>query len=96
MLPKVTEDEVGFALSRMKRGKAPGDDEMYVEMLQAGGSAMLKPLAKLFNKVMQKGATAKILKNASVTILHKKGNKTELQNYPRYDNPPFPNLQAVY
>lgn len=45
LLPEVIEDDVGFALSWIKRGKAPGDDGVYVEMLQTGGSPILKPLA---------------------------------------------------
>lgn len=71
-LPEVTEDEVGFAPSLMNRGKAPGDDELYVEMLLAENSAILKPLTKLFKKVMQESTPPKMWKNVSVTILHKK------------------------
>ncbi|XP_041472578.1 uncharacterized protein LOC121421843 [Lytechinus variegatus] len=41
-------DEVAKALQEMKRGKAPGSDEVLVDVLKDGGDVILEQLAKLF------------------------------------------------
>ncbi|KAJ2952835.1 hypothetical protein O0L34_g7201 [Tuta absoluta] len=52
-----------------------------MEMLQAGGKPFLGVLVKLFNNVLSQGLTPGSWKKATVTILHKKGDKAKLTNY---------------
>ncbi|KAG7308870.1 hypothetical protein JYU34_006132 [Plutella xylostella] len=80
-LPSIKEDEIAHALGQMKRGKASGEDGIYVEMLQAGGTPLLEVLARLFNIILKTSITPEAWKNAVVTILHKKGDQAKLENY---------------
>ncbi|KAG7307782.1 hypothetical protein JYU34_006375 [Plutella xylostella] len=80
-IPPITEAEIDYALGSMKRGKACGEDGVYMEMLLAGGLPLLRMLAKLFNEVLKNAIAPKAWKNAIVTILHKKGDKTKLPDY---------------
>ena len=38
----------------MKNNKAPGEDQIVIEMLNAGGEIVRKKLGKLFNEVLTK------------------------------------------
>ena len=47
----ILKSEVEFALRKMKRGKAPGPDQVNVEMLDSAGEIGLEKLTELINKV---------------------------------------------
>ena len=52
-VPPIMEDEVEKALDRMKKGKAPGEDQLTADILKLGGPATVKILTKLFNKIIE-------------------------------------------
>ena len=72
----ITMEEFERAISRMKDGKAPGDDGLPVEVLKAGGATVASKLLKIFNAVYkemvpldwQKGVISPILKKGEKTV----------------------------
>ena len=75
--PPILPSEVEAAIKKLKRGKAPGEDGI----LQDGGEPIVKALTKLFNRSLTEGNVPCSWKNASVVILHKKGDTAEIKNY---------------
>ena len=49
----VSTTEVKFALSGMKRGKAPGDDGITTDLLKEEGSEVHSKIAQLFNQCLE-------------------------------------------
>ena len=45
--------EVERTLSQLKSSKAPGEDQIVVEMLRAGGDIAVRKIQELFNAVLR-------------------------------------------
>ncbi|XP_063957603.1 craniofacial development protein 2-like [Lytechinus pictus] len=71
-IPPVGVDEVAKALQAMKRGKAPGSDEVLVDVLKDGGDVILEQLAKLFTLCLVKTQTPDSWNNAIIILIHTK------------------------
>ena len=80
-IPNVTDWEVQHAVKQMKKGKSPGPDNVLIDTVREGGDVLAKELAKLFSMCMHKGRVPNQWKEASMIILHKKGDKRDLKNY---------------
>ena len=80
-LPDITTWEVKYALQNMKRGKAPGPDNILMDTLIEGEDIITAELAKLFTTCITQGKVPKKWKEANMIILFKKGNKRDLKNY---------------
>jgi len=80
-IPNITINEVKKAITDMKRGKAPGEDEILVEYLKEGGDVICKELAELFTQCIKSNEIPKSWNNAIIILLHKKGDITDLKNY---------------
>ena len=48
-VPSILTYEVEKALSEMKSNKAPGEDQIVVEMIRAGGEITVRKIQELFN-----------------------------------------------
>ena len=65
----------------MSSSKAPGEDQMVVEMIKAGGKIALKKIQELFSAVLGTETVPKERKSAIIILIFKKGDKKDLANY---------------
>ena len=76
----ITPDMVRAKLAKLKRNKAPGPDGVSINVLRSCLNFDL-PLAFLFNRSIQSGKVPQDWRDANVTPLFKKGNRTSPNNY---------------
>lgn len=79
-IPHVTLDELRAALHEMKNNKAAGDDQIEIEARKLGGTLLHQMLCKLYNACLTSGRTPSQWDRAVITIMHKKGDITNLKN----------------
>ena len=91
--PPILSSEVEAAIKKLKRGKAPGEDGITAGILQDGGEPIVKTLTKLFNRSLTEGKVPCSWKNASVVILHKKGDTAEIKKL-QTNQPPSSDVQG--
>ncbi|MEW8548699.1 MAG: reverse transcriptase family protein, partial [Candidatus Thiodiazotropha sp.] len=69
----ITEEETEAALQNLPKGKAPGCDQIYTDILSAAGPELKQAIHCLFCKSWREGKCPKEWKLASVTFLKKNG-----------------------
>jgi exonuclease III len=79
--PAILPAEVREAIKQLKRDKAPGEDNITAGILQDGGEPIVSILTKLYNRCLSDGQVPNSWKNASVVIIHKKGDTADIKNY---------------
>ena len=77
----ISEEEVKEALSKLKRGKASGIDDISAEMLKCGGSHIRIILTKLFNVIFERGLYPQAWSKAIIIPVYKKGDPENVDNY---------------
>ena len=83
-VPLILPSEVERALRQMKRSKAPGEDQIVVEMIRAGGEIALRKIHELFNAVLRTETVPKEWKTTTTTLILKEGRQErsyQLQTY---------------
>ncbi|XP_057654761.1 uncharacterized protein LOC130893016 [Diorhabda carinulata] len=81
LVPEITIEESKNALTEMKNKKAAGEDQIVIEAVKVGGEKLLKEIISLFNLCLQKGEIPEKWRNATIILIHKKGDITNLENY---------------
>ena len=79
-----TEEETATAMKAMANAKAVGPDGLPAELLKLGlqqDRAILLELHRLTTLIWSEGEVPQQWKDAVITVLHKKGDKTECGNY---------------
>lgn len=61
---QIMEEEMKYAMSKMKRGKAAGEDRIMVEMLEAMGEFAIKNITILANQIYNEGAITEQMCNS--------------------------------
>ena len=76
-----TNSEIIKAVRSLKNGKAPGIDGIRNEMLKVGTYPLAQVLTNLFNVILVNGIFPTSWRLSTLTVLHKKGDKTNPKNY---------------
>ena len=79
-----TEEEIATAMKAMANAKAVGPDGLPAELLKLGlqqHRTILRELHRLTILIWRQGKVPQQWKDAVITVLHKKGDKTECGNY---------------
>ena len=65
----------------MKKGKAPGIDNITSDILTLGGKEVIKALKTIFNEILESQEIPETWREAKMIILHKKGERRDIKNY---------------
>ena len=79
-----TEEAIATAMKAMANAKAVGPDGLTAELLKLGlqqDRTILRALHRLTIFIWRQGKVPQQWKDAVITVLHKKGDKTECGNY---------------
>ena len=79
-----TEEDIATAMKAMANAKAVGPDGLPAELLKLGlqqDRTILRELHRLTILIWRQGKVPQHWKDAVITVLHKKGDKTECENY---------------
>ena len=77
----VNEEMVNKILKKLNVNKSAGPDNISPRMLRECRESLARPLTNVFNKILQTGDVPAAWKEANVSPLFKKGDKTNPLNY---------------
>ena len=78
---KFEEKAVFDLLRKLNTNKAAGPDGRQAKLLKYCASGLASPLSKLYTKFFKSGSIPKLWKLANVVPIHKKGDKSSVENY---------------
>jgi hypothetical protein len=81
LVPGPSRLEVETAIAKLKKYKSPSNGEIPAGLIQAGGETLLSEIHKLINSVWNKGELPDQWKESIIVPIHKKGGKTDSNNY---------------
>ncbi len=73
-VPFVTVEEIRTALKGMSRSKAGGEDGLTVDLIKDAGNFIHNNLCQIYTKCLQSHRVPRVWKNASIILIHKKGD----------------------
>jgi hypothetical protein len=73
--------EVELAIEKLKSHKSPGTDQIPAELIKAGGRTIRCAIHKLIIAIWNKKELAEEWKESIILPIHKKGDKTDCNNY---------------
>ena len=77
----ISEKEIADAVQNTKNGKATGKGNIHNEFLKCSKNDIGKSLTHLFNTILSSGNYPEDWSFGFITPIHKKGNKTDPENY---------------
>jgi hypothetical protein len=81
LVPGPSRLEMEIAIAKLKKYKSPGSDQIPAELIEAGGEMLLSAIHKLSNSVWNKEELPDQWKEFIIVPIHKKGDKTDCNNY---------------
>ena len=78
---QITMEELEIVLKEAKNRKAPGKDNINMELWKYGGKRLKLRMLQLMNDIWNSGKLPEEWSEATVINIHKKGNKNECKNY---------------
>ena len=76
-----TKEDIKEKIKNLKPASAPGNDEITVKQIQVMSHLLCKPLEIIFNKSIESGIVPLSWREANVTPIFKKGDKSIASNY---------------
>lgn len=77
----VTKNMVLKFLQTLKTDKSPGPDSLHPRLLKELSASIVNPLCTIFNQSLNNRKVPKLWKNALISAIFKKGNKSQAKNY---------------
>ena len=81
LMESISLQEVIAAAKNMKRGKAQGPDNILTDFIIEGGDKLWEVMCRLFNIIIKNNYTPEDWGEEKTKLLHKKGAKSNLDNY---------------
>jgi len=80
-VPEPSEFEVELAIEKLKSHKSTGIDQIPMELIKAGGRTICCAVHKLIVSIWNKEELPAEWKELIIVPIHKKGDKTDCNNY---------------
>ena len=80
-IPEILPSEVKHAIDNMKKGTAPGNDDLSIDVLKLMDDESIKHLAKIFSGCLHRGTLPRDWNKAKIVLIHKKGSTKDIKNY---------------
>lgn len=80
-LKPVTENEIISHISSLRNDCSPGKDGITVRIIKAAHDNIISPLKHIINLIFITGRVPSFFKQSVVTLLHKKGSRSEIENF---------------
>ena len=81
LVPEPSAFEVDLAFEKLKSHKSPGIDQIPAELIKEGGRTIRYQIHKLIVSIWNKEELPKEWKESIIVPIHKKGDKTDCNNY---------------
>jgi hypothetical protein len=81
LVPGPSSLEVEIDIAKLKNYKSPSSDQILADLIQAGGEILLSEMHNLVNSGWNKEELPDQWKESIIVPIHKKGDKTDCNNY---------------
>ena len=81
LVPEPSASEVELAIDKLKSHNSPGIDQIPAELIKAGGRTICLEIHKLIISIWKKEKLPEEWKESIILPIHKKGDKTDCNNY---------------
>ena len=81
LVPEPSAAEFELAIGKLKSHKSPGIDQIPAELFKAGGRTICLEIHKLITSIWKKEKLPEEWKKSIMIPIHKKGDKTDCNNY---------------
>jgi len=80
-VPEPSASDVELTIDKLKSHKSPGIDQIPAELIKAGGRTICLEIRKLITSIWKKEKLPEEWKESIIVPTHKKGGKTDCNNY---------------
>jgi len=81
LVPEPSASDVELAVDKLKSHKSPGIDQIPAELIKAGGRTICLEFHNLITSILMKEKLPEEWKESIIVHVHKKGDKTDFNNY---------------
>jgi len=81
LVPEPSASEFELAVDKLNCHKSPGIDQISAELIKAGGRTICLEIHKLITSIWKKEKLLEEWKESIIIPIHKKGDKTDCNNY---------------